>query len=159
MTGWRSACILAVYFGSSFVLHFLWEMWQRPLFAPPPASLIEHIPMCLLATATGDMAFMLTLYLTAAVIHRDALWIGAAASYRHPATWSVTTLVGVLLAISFELWAVHAVDRWQYGPMPVVPVLRVGLTPLLQMVIVPALVLALCGWLVHRASRGVNPPK
>lgn len=128
------------------MLHFGWEMMQRPLFVLPPGSFAEHVQMCLFATATGDMAFMLTLYLTAAVIHQDIFWIGDATAYRHGATWIITALVGVLLAISFELWAVHAVDRWEYGTMPIVPLIRVGLTPLLQMILVPGLTLLICWW-------------
>lgn len=85
--------------------------------------------MCLFATATGDMAFTLTLYLSGAVIHQDMAWIRIEAAYRHAATWTVTALVGVLLAISFELWAVHIVHRWEYGSMPIIPVIRVGWIP------------------------------
>lgn len=63
--------LIVAYFGTSFLLHFPWEMAQKPLFIFPPESFVQHLKMCLFATATGDMAFMLTLYLTAAVIHQD----------------------------------------------------------------------------------------
>lgn len=153
MSDRRSGWLVAAYFGASFVLHFAWEMMQRSLFALPPASFIEHLPMCLFATATGDMAFMLILYFTAAVIHRDIFWIGAPSAYRHPATWVVTALVGALLAISYEFWAIHVVDRWDYGAMPIVPLVRVGLTPLMQMIVAPELTLLLCGWLAGGLPR------
>lgn len=46
-------------------------------------------------------------------------------------------LIGVLLATAFELWAVYVVKRWEYGLMPIVPVVRMGVTPMLQMIFVP----------------------
>lgn len=148
----RKVSSLAVYFGTSFLLHFMWEMLQWPLFRTPPLTFVEHLQTCLFATATGDMAFMLILYLTGAVIHRDGMWIRSTASYRHPATWAVTALVGALLAVCFELWAVHIVHRWEYGRMPLVPVLQVGWFPVLQMVIVPLLTL-LATWRLARRTR------
>lgn len=153
----RGRWLIVAYFGTSFLLHLVWEMLQMPLFALPPASFIENLRMCLFATATGDMAFMLILYLTAAVVHRDAFWILEAAAYRHPATWTVTVLVGALLAVCFELWAVHVVHRWEYGSMPLVPVVGVGWIPLLQMIVVPLLVLSACSMLANRNSRAAGP--
>lgn len=121
MSGPRPVWLVVVYFGASFMLHFGWEMMQRPLFVLPPASFAEHVQMCLFATATGDMAFILTLYLTAAVIHQDIFWIGDATAYRHAATWVITALVGVLLAISFELWQS---TPWTAGSMEPCPLFR-----------------------------------
>ncbi len=93
--------------------------------------------MCFKATATGDMLFMLTLFATIATIHEDIWWLSNRESYLHPATWVVQIVIGVLLAISFELWAVHAVNRWVYDSMPLVPVLVVGISPILQMTFIP----------------------
>lgn len=144
---------LAVFFGSSFVLHLLWEMAQMPLFRLPEMPRWERVKMCLFSTATGDMAFMLTLYLTVAAIHQQLWWLADRRSYTHAATWILQVLVGGLLAISFELWAVYAIHRWEYASMPLVPVIRVGVTPLLQMILVPLAATALCFWLVVPRSR------
>ena len=114
-----------------------------PLFETAQDSFWEDFKMCLFATATGDMLFMLTLYLTIAVIHRDMLWPADRTLYSHLATWVVPVVIGVLLATSFELWAVHAVGRWEYGSMPLIPILQVGVTPIFQMIVVPLLTLAL----------------
>lgn len=102
--------------------------------------------MCLFAAATGDMLFMFLLYWAVAVIHQDLRWLSERAAYRHPATWVIPALIGSLLAISFELWAVHAVGRWQYDTMPLVPILQVGVSPLLQMILVPLATIGVCGW-------------
>ena len=130
-------------------MHFAWELAQMPFFKSGEATFYENFRMCLFATATGDMLFMLTLHLTVAVIHRNGCWLTDRAVYSHPATWSVSILVGVLLAVSFELWAVYAVHRWEYGSsMPVVPIVRVGATPILQMIAVPAATIVGCFYLV-----------
>lgn len=127
-----------------------------PLFETETDSFLEGFAMCLFATATGDMLFMLTLYLTLAVVHRNLCWVADRQTYAHPATWTVPPLVGILLAGNFELWAIYVSHRWSYGAMPVIPVLGVGLTPLLQMIVVPLATLMLCRWTARRDS--VRPP-
>lgn len=143
---------LAWYFGSSFLLHLIWENAQMPLFESGDASLWDMFTMCLFATATGDMLFMLMLYLSIAVIHKQLWWLSRHEVYAHPATWIVPLVIGVLLAVSFELWAVHAVHRWQYSSMPLVPWVHVGVTPVLQMVLIPLAATGLCRRLANRQS-------
>lgn len=138
-----------VYFAASFVLHLIWENAQMPLFDAPGISLWDSFTMCLFATATGDMLFMLALHLTVALIHRNLWWLSDRAAYSHPATWIVPVIIGALLAVSFELWAVYVDDRWVYGSMPIIPVVKVGLTPVLQMILIPLAVIAIG----HRFAR------
>ena len=89
------------------------------------------------------MLFMAILYAAMAVVHRDLRWSRRAVVYRHPATWTVPALVGGLLAATYELWAVHVIGRWAYAEaMPTV--FAVGLSPLLQMIVVPLLVVETC---------------
>lgn len=95
----------------------------------------------------------LTLYLTVAVIHKKRWWLSDRAVYSRPAAWIVPLIVGVLLAVSFELWAVHAVHRWQYRSMPLVPVIHVGVTPVFQMILIPLAATALCCRLAIRQSQ------
>jgi len=145
----RPFVLLSVFIGSSFLMHLVWENAQMPLFEWGNHSAWEVFKMCVVATVTGDMLFMLTLYLAVAVIHKKLWWLPDRSVYSHPATWMVPVLVGVLLAVSFELWAVHTVHRWQYGSMPLIPVLHVGVTPVLQMIFIPLAATALCRWWVR----------
>lgn len=131
------------YFSLAFLLHLLWENSQRPLYGQF-VSVWKHFPECLICAATGDMLFMLIVYLTAAAVHRDLWWVINAPAFRHPATWITSALVGILLAVSLELWAVYVEGRWAYGGMPLLPIIPVGLTPVLQMIVVPSLTLFLC---------------
>ncbi len=120
-----------------------------PLYAGFPFSSLgtrEAFLRCLFATVTGDMLFMLVLYLTLAVIHENLGWSSDPAAYERPATWAVTPLVGSLLAVAFELWAVYVAHRWEYDSMPILPVVRVGLTPVLQMIVIPVVTIAVCRW-------------
>lgn len=141
-----------LYFCASFLMHLIWENAQMPLYEVGDASLWNTFKMCLFATATGDMLFTLVLYLTVVVIHKNLWWPNDRAAYLHPATWTVPVLLGTLLAVSFELWAVHAVQRWQYGSMPMVPVIRVGVTPVLQMIFIPLAAAALCRLLANASA-------
>ena len=129
---------LATFFLGSFLLHLLWENAQAPLYAGFE-SFRQHFWMCFIATR-GDLFFMLVIYAALAVIHRNILWVVNRSTYAHPATWIITLLIGFLLALSSELRAVYVLEQWQYGKMmPLLPVFRIGLTPILQMLIVPLL--------------------
>lgn len=130
---------------ASFLLHLVWENAQAPLFSGYE-SLMQHFWICLWATITGDMIFMGVIYTTIAITHRSVSWIGNERFFHHPATWFISLFTGVLLAVGFELWAVHVDHRWVYHGMPLIPVLNVGVFPILQMVVVPFLVLCLSWW-------------
>ncbi len=129
-----------VYIGSSAVLHLLWENAQAPLYEGF-ISFREHFWICFKATG-GDVLLMLILYTALASVHQDPFWAAKRSAYAHPGTWIITVLLGVLLAVSVELWAVYVAYRWQYADaMPLLPILRIGLTPVLQMVFVPVITL------------------
>lgn len=140
----RRLKLLVAFFGSSFVMHLVWENAQMPLYKAEDVSPWESFQMCLFATVTGDMLFMLTLYLTVALIHQELSWVEDLAAYSHPATWIAPVMVGALLAVSFELWAIYAVRRWEYSSMPLLPLVRVGVTPVLQMIFIPLAATAIC---------------
>lgn len=134
---------LFVYLTASFLLHLLWENAQAP-FYEGYESFAQHFWICFWGTLTGDMIFMGVIYLTLALVHQNRSWICDQRIFLHPATWLLPPMMGVLLAMSYELWAVHVVHRWAYANMPLIPVLDVGVFPVLQMVVVPLLVLFVC---------------
>ena len=128
------------FFALSFILHLLWENLQAPLFEGYH-SFSQHFPMCLFATATGDMLFMLIIYLVLAMVHKNVWWMSEEKVYHSAATWILPVLIGSLIGISFELWAVYVDHRWIYGAMPMIPLIKVGLTPVLQMGLIPLVVI------------------
>lgn len=147
---------IVTYFLISFALHLSWENAQASLYADF-VSYAQHFWPCFFGTITGDMVFMAVMYFAIAVSLKNAFWSSDAASYRHPATWVLPVITGVLLAVSYELWAIHAVQRWEYGTMPIIPIVRVGLTPVLQMIAVPIATIYLCFLDCRRRSPSPDP--
>ncbi len=131
---------LSLYVGSSFLLHLVWENAQAPLYAGY-TSFPQHFRICLKG-ALGDLLFMLDLYLAVALLHRNLCWITDGSAVSRPLTWIILLLLGGLLAVSFEWWAVFAAHRWAYGSMPLLPG-GIGLTPVLQMILIPPMSLLL----------------
>ena len=132
---------LTSFFGESFLLHLLWENLQAPLFAGFE-SYGQHFWICFKA-AWGDLLFMFVIYAGLAIVHRNPFWLTDRAAYAHPATWIAVLLIGIVLSVGCELWAVYVDHRWQYTEaMPLIPVLQIGLTPVLQMILIPLAVVS-----------------
>jgi hypothetical protein len=120
-------------------LYFAWEMLQAPFFTGMPAHWLAATAICALATL-GD-GVLVTLVATAgAVLYRDARWFVPPSVSR----FGVVVAVGVVLQIAVEWVMVHGFDRWGYTPsQPVLPVVRIGILPVLQ----PIVLLPLVFWL------------
>ena len=133
----------------ALLLNFPWEILQVPLFAGMDgAPFAEAIRGCLLAIL-GDVVIMLISYWTVSMAARDRRWIQA------PSAGQLTSFIaiGVSITVVIEWLATHGhwVTGWTYSKaMPVVPVLGVGLAPLLQWVVAPLLV----AWFVRRQLAG-----
>jgi len=127
----------------AFLLNLVWEFGQVPLYRDLPS--LGHwasIKFCARATL-GDAVIAVVAFWVVAALVASRRWITA------PSAVHVACFVGAGLAIStaLEWMAVHVQARWAYGTsMPMVPVLRVGLAPVLQWVIAPPLVV----WFVKR---------
>ncbi len=137
--------VLAMY---AFLLHFVWEMLQTPLFAEMPT--MAHWPatlFCLRATV-GDVAIAVVAFGTVAALDGRRGW------FLDPSRRSIVTYLacGVLLTIVLELHAVFWARRWSYSDlMPVIPALGVGLVPILQWIALPLATL----FLLQRHHLGV----
>jgi len=127
--------------GFAVLLHFPWEMLQAPFYQDLAAA--EHwnsVLECGRATL-GDAVIALTAYGSTAALHRDPLWLA------RPALGASATYLGagLLLTMILEAVNVYVLHRWSYSPqMPTV--LGIGLTPLLQWLVLPPLNL----WLAAR---------
>lgn len=131
----------------SFLLHFVWEMWQAPFFAE--LSSTTHwagVSLCTRATL-GDSAMAVVAFWTGAMQRRTRSWF-LAPTAREAGIYLGT---GLAFTIAFEWLATGPLGRWTYGPaMPRVPLFGTGLLPILQWLFVPPLVL----WLTARQLRG-----
>tara|TARA_R110002110_G_scaffold12718_3_gene60868 strand:+ start:27530 stop:28072 length:543 start_codon:yes stop_codon:yes gene_type:complete len=135
--------------GFGFLTHFAWEMFQIPWFTgmaeAPHGSVVW---LCTRATG-GDVMILLVSFWLSSVIcgHRQWLINGD----RKPVVILVVTAMAI--TIFFEWLATGPLDRWEYADsMPIVPVIGVGLAPLLQWLVLPPLIV----WLTRRHMLGAT---
>ncbi|MEX3011142.1 hypothetical protein [Hoeflea sp. TYP-13] len=134
----------------SFLLHYLWEFIQAPTYA----GMIEMnhwdgIKLCTSATF-GDVGFALTAFWVTSIAARSRQWILAPTA----PNLLVFLAVGIALTVGFEFYYTNISLRWTYSElMPLVPPFGTGLSPLLQWIFIPLLVV----WFSRRQIRGANP--
>lgn len=126
------------------LLDYPWEFLQTPLFELPDAPHWKVIKTCSLATL-GDAAIMLAAYWMVALVQNGRSWIV------NPSVAGVMLFssIGVAVTIVIERLATSGLwyTSWSYSQyMPVVPGIGVGLSPLLQWIVLPPLVV----WFVKR---------
>lgn len=112
---------------SAFVLHLAWENAHLGLYESFE-GISGPIPVLLYATM-GDVAYTLAAVLLLSWMRREYVWL------REPSRHDYTVLagMGVLIALFVEYKAL-ALARWTYtAEMPIVPLLDVGFSPLVQM--------------------------
>lgn len=133
----------------SFLLHFVWEFVQVPTYTGmAEMAHWEAIKLCMSATF-GDVGFALTAFWVASLAARSRDWILRPA--RVPV--AVFVAVGILLTVGFEYYYTNVSLRWTYSnAMPLVPPFGTGLSPLMQWLIVPPLVI----WLTRRHLLGAR---
>lgn len=119
--------------GIGFLLNLIWEVAQRPLYEGC-VGIWYHLPNCLWASIV-DAIVILVFWFLFTSYYKNPFWI------KH-ISWKdvlVLMLLGAAVAVGFE--QLMAGERfWSYtDAMPVVPFLATGLSPLLQMMILPSL--------------------
>lgn len=129
----------------AFLLNLPWELWQAPLFDRMAAAPHwEAVKTCSRAAA-GDAMIALVAYSAVALVMRHRDWVVV------PTASKVLgfTACGLAITIAIEWLALRGLwmQDWSYSPlMPLVPGLGVGLSPLVQWLVLPQLVI----WLVRR---------
>lgn len=129
--------------GVAFLLNLVWEVGQLPLFKDG-AFTLDHIMFCALASV-ADAIIVLLLYYFFALIYKDPMWVK-----------DFTSVKVILLMIVGGIGAILAEKRhlsegnWAYAPtMPIIPFVDVGLSPVLQFMILPIIIL----YISYRLSR------
>jgi hypothetical protein len=96
--------------------------------------------------AMGDVGIILVIYVTSALVGGGLRWGLRGRS----SMFATTAVVGLAYAVLVEDLGLAA-GRWSYTErMPVMPVLGVGLWPLLQMTLLPPLLFIFAKWWVAR---------
>lgn len=118
----------------SFLLNFAWELIQVPLYIPSLYSL-EHIAFCALASF-ADTIMVLLLYFGFALIFKNLLWIEHL-KWKRKVVVILTGGTGAVLAEMRHL----SLGTWAYSnSMPIIPIINVGISPVLQFIILPVLI-------------------
>ncbi len=118
----------------AFLLNYAWELIQIPLYKNPAYN-FKHIAFCALASL-ADVLMVLLLYFGLALIFKNPFWIQPLKLYRVV----VLVLIGGAGAVLSEMWHL-SLGSWAYdNSMPLIPVVNVGIAPVLQFMILPLLI-------------------
>ncbi|MEK7642603.1 MAG: hypothetical protein AAB392_02285 [Patescibacteria group bacterium] len=132
----------------SFVLHLIWENAHAPLYSVYE-SFIQHFVPCFIATF-GDITVTLSVYGIVSLPKRNTVWI----TDLNIKDIFALAVISFFIAVWIEQYALF-IDKWGYtSSMPLIPYFDVGLTPILQMVILLPLSVYLTGKFVTKP----NPP-
>jgi hypothetical protein len=115
----------------AFFFNVAWEILQIPLFK---GGVYEwhHILFCVLASV-ADVIMVLIIYFGFALIYKNALWVKNLNTKRI----ILLMLTGGTGAVLAEVWQL-SIGTWSYASaMPLIPVVNVGLSPVLQFMILP----------------------
>ena len=135
-----------------FALNLVWEVAQLPLYAMGRYSEWPAVGYAVLHCTLGDAMMAFSAYLIAALVTRAARW-----PLRRPLTGLAVVLVA---GESFTIWAewynVYVLRSWAYAAgMPTIH--GIGVAPLAQWLILPALALTILRYR-HRRSRSTGIP-
>ena len=118
----------------AFFFNVTWEILQIPLFKGGVYEW-QHIMFCVLASV-ADVIMVLIIYFGFALIYKNALWVISINTNRI----IVLILTGGAGAVLAEVWQL-SIGTWSYSSaMPLIPVVNVGLSPVLQFMILPILI-------------------
>lgn len=129
---------LFCYLGLIFALNFFWEISQMFLYQNHTSSVADFIFVHLRASL-GDVLIFGIIHLLGILIFRKNTWF----LKNTPGIYIFSAFTGCVLAVAIEKYAL-ATNRWDYNDlMPIIPLLNVGLIPILQMILLPLLFLKL----------------
>lgn len=130
-------------------LNFPWELLQCRLYIMPPGatSFWWH---CFRASL-GDAFIVLLVWAVGWLTFKRPDWFETP-EFRG---YGVMIAGGLLIGSGVEWVSVHILHRWAYGPeMPVVPGLRIGVLPMLQLALLSPLVFWSAALITRRARSG-----
>lgn len=133
----------------AFILNFVWETIQLPLYKNNVYDLI-HVSFCALASL-ADVIMVLLIYFSFALIYKDTFWIKTINIQRA----ILLILTGGIGAILVELRFLSE-GNWAYSSsMLLIPFFNVGISPLLQFMFLP-LISYYVGYLFLKIKREVK---
>lgn len=116
-------------------VNYPWEVGQI-MFYDVSGTLAEIARHCLVPSL-GDGVLVLIIYMSGLIVFKRLDWADT------PSLRSYMLMLGagLLVALAIEWLGVYVLGRWRYSElMPLVPMLDVGILPILQMLLLPALI-------------------
>lgn len=129
---------LAAIFIVAVSLNSVWELGQAFLYVGMNYDL-AMIAHCLRASL-GDGLILWVIYLIGIFIFRNMRW------FIHPSAshYAVMLTAGLTISIIVEWVGLDVLNRWAYtASMPIIPILNIGLFPVLQMLLLPPIIFAM----------------
>ena len=131
----------------AYALHFAWEMAQGGLFEGMTRLPFWSATAWCARAAAWDVVISFASYAVAAVVARDVVWPNKPRAI----PLAIYLVTGIAITIAVERWALDA-GRWKYASeMPVIG--GIGLSPLLQWIVVPIAIAAVVRLVERRAER------
>ncbi len=128
--------IIFFIFVIAFILNFVWEILHYPLY-----NCKIPLGVCARVTAFRDALIILGMYFAGVFLFKDLSWISRITKGRAGIAISASFVIAYII----ELQGIYF-GKWEYGAlMPIIPVLDVGLSPVLQMMILPLLTFFMAG--------------
>jgi len=132
---------------TAFIMNFIWEMFQMPLYENFSFSGKTTI-FCLLASI-GDAIMILIIYFIGSALFKSYSWF---LKFNFKTITYITT-AGLILSVSGELIALN-LNLWNYSSlMPKLFLTSIGLSPVLQMIILPTLTFIITGVLIKSVKK------
>jgi hypothetical protein len=125
-------------FAVSTVFHFGWEISQmsRYSFSGVALSGYDRFVSDHWTVAMKDGLVTVAIYLLVGILVKNAGWARRFSRQR----FMFLLVLGFLWAVGVEYHAIEVARRWSYAPsMPIIPIIKIGVAPVLQMVIIPFL--------------------
>lgn len=139
--------LLGVLFVIAVLVNYIWELAQSFLFVG--MTTWSNIWWHCFVASLGDGLILWIIFASGwAFLSRPDWFIDPGFK-----GYVVMLSSGFLIAIAIEWYAVHVLARWEYtDQMPTLPGTEVGITPILQMLILPPLIFRITAALVGRAD-------
>ncbi|MBI3291116.1 hypothetical protein HYZ76_02425 [Candidatus Falkowbacteria bacterium] len=110
---------LSVIFVLSFILNLIWENFHSKLYTHYQGGPITEIILLRAALVDALIITAIAIIFIKIDYFKQNLW------------WTI--IIGVIIAIGIELYALST-DRWTYNEMmPIIPIINTGLTPTIQL--------------------------
>lgn len=133
----------ALLFTLAVPLNLTWEVVQIGAYDFPESSLLKNIIGCFVPSL-GDGLMTLMIYWVGWLFFRESRWI----LYPGRKGYLLMIGVGLILAVIVEWNALYRTGAWAYNEkMMTVPILKAGLLPVLQMVVLLPFTFLLLQWI------------